>query len=233
MVPPGSSSQHDDSLARVSGGEEPGWFVSAARTIAALAMLAYPLVVYFALTGRGPRFAASLLLVFLAPILFVRLAGRGDRSAGTIALVPLITAGLLAASAVLDDAGFAVAVPSVVSAVMLVAFGITLLRGMPMIERFARLQDPDLTTDEVRWCRLWTGIWTGFFAFNGTTAGVLAAAGMTRAWAVYSGGVAYGLMGLLFASEWTIRKARFRRLGDSLPERLLRRLLDLTGEDRR
>lgn len=225
MAQPDSSSQRDDSLAPGDSDDEPGWFVSAARQVATLAMLAYPFVVYFALTGRGPRFAASLLLVFLAPVLFVRLAGRRDRSAGTIALVPLLTAALLAASAVLDDAGFALAVPSAVSAVLLVAFGATLLRGTPMIERFARLQDPDLTPDEVRWCRLWTGIWTGFFAFNGATAGALAAAGMTRAWAVYSGGVAYGLMGLLFASEWTIRKVRFRRLGGSLPERLLRRVL--------
>ena len=44
-------------------------------------------------------------------------------------------------------------------------------------------------------------------------------------WSLYTGLVAYFLMGLLFTVEFVVRKATFRRFGDSLPDRVLARIL--------
>lgn len=196
----------------------------ALRLVAAVGLLAYPFAMFFALNGRGPRFAALLMLALIAPAAVVRFARRESGSAATIVWIPLITVGLLSMSALLDDAGFALLVPAAVSTVLLAAFGATLVSGTPMVERFARLQHPDLSAPEVAWCRLWTVLWCGFFVANATVSVVLALLASHRVWAIYNGGVAYVLMGLMFAVEWAIRKARFGRPGNPLIDRVLSRV---------
>lgn len=101
-----------------------------------------------------------------------------------------------------------------------------MVRGTPMVERLARLQDPDLRDEEVAWCRLWTGIWCGFFAVNGGIAFALAQWGTLDAWALYNGLIAYGAMGVLFTTEWIIRKVRFGRRDGSRLERVLTRTVE-------
>ena len=93
---------------------------------------------------------------------------------------------------------------------MLAVFGVTLRRGaMPMIERFARLQDPELTADKQQWCRLWTWIWCSFFVVNASAAGVLAALAPMAWWVAWTTTISYALMGVLFGGEWLLRRRRF------------------------
>jgi uncharacterized membrane protein len=56
-----------------------------------------------------------------------------------------------------------------------------------------------------------TAVWCGFFVVNGAIAGGLALWGTERTWALYTGGVAYVLMGLLFAGELAVRQVVKRR----------------------
>jgi uncharacterized membrane protein len=86
---------------------------------------------------------------------------------------------------------------------------------MPMIEKFARLQQPVLSEAERDWCRLITRIWCAFFAVNGLTAFALAVAAPVRWWTIYTGGLAYAGIGLLLVGELVLRKRRFRRSGSS------------------
>ena len=44
---------------------------------------------------------------------------------------------------------------------------------------------------------------------NGGLAAILAVAAPLEVWTAYTGLVAYGLMGVLFAVEWTLRRLRF------------------------
>ena len=99
----------------------------------------------------------------------------------------------------------------------------------PIVERFARMQDPHLAAGpdgpaKQRHCRQVTQAWCVFFVLNGLVAGVLAFAAPTRVWAIYSGGVAYALMGAMFAGEYVLRKARFREYGRGPQDWLLRRV---------
>jgi len=197
-------------------------------------MVAYPVGVYLAFTRLSPAAAAGLLALLFVPAVVTRLRRPGTearqragpaalRALAPLALLPLATVGLLLAAAALGSAAPALLVPVAVNTGLLLAFGSTLWRGPPMIERFARLQVEDLGDAELRWCRGWTWGWSAFFVINGTTALVLALRLDLEAWATYNGLVAYALMGMLFAAEYVLRKRRFGRLGDHLLDRLLRR----------
>lgn len=131
--------------------------------------------------------------------------------------VPLTIIAILSMAALLDGSQYIRATPVAVNIVLLISFGSTLRRGkpeqpvMPMIERFARLQESHLSPEQMAWCRLWTWIWCAFFIFNGSTALVLAIWGTMKWWALYNGLFCYGLSGSLFAIEWTMRRRRFHR----------------------
>ena len=96
--------------------------------------------------------------------------------------------------------------PVAVSLLMLAVFGASLFAKQTLIERLARLQHPDLPPAGVRHTRRVTQIWCGFFVFNAATAALLAWSGKHDWWALYTGIISYGLMGVLFAGEWVYRK---------------------------
>ena len=98
---------------------------------------------------------------------------------------------------------------------LLVEFGSTLRAGAtPMNERFARMQEPELDAAKQRHCRQWTWAWCTFFVLNGGTAAALAILAPMWWWTVYTGGVAYALMGLMFTAEYLMRRARFARVDE-------------------
>ncbi len=181
------------------------------RVAAGCVLVAYPVLVWWGLTARGPRWTALVLLGLLVPAALLR--GRAARSpVGGIALVPLVTIAALASAAALDRMGFMLAVPVAVNAVLLLSFGATLRAGsVPMIERFARLQEPSLSLEQRAWCRGWTRIWCGFFVVNGAIALALGAWAPVSWWALYNGMLAYGLIGGLLLLEWWLRRQRFPR----------------------
>jgi uncharacterized membrane protein len=174
-----------------------------------IGVVAYPVAVYAGLTRTGPRTAALLLLLLFVPAAGLRVARLKSEKLTTLALLPLVTVSLLFVSALLDRGGYILAVPAVMNLLLLVTFGSTLRYGPPMIERFARLKEPDLSDEKVRWCRAWTLVWCAFFVVNGSTAALLAGFAPLEVWTAYTGLVAYALMGLLFAVEWTLRRLRF------------------------
>jgi uncharacterized membrane protein len=98
------------------------------------------------------------------------------------------------------------AYPVAVSAVMLCLFFGSLMRGMPVIEKLARLQEPDLPPEGVAYTRHVTWAWCGFFVLNGSVAAWTALYADLATWAAYNGVISYCLMGLMFAGEWLCRR---------------------------
>lgn len=96
--------------------------------------------------------------------------------------------------------------PVLVNLMMLAVFGGSLFAKQTVIERLARLQKPELPGQAVRYTRRVTQVWCVFFIINGTLAALLAWLGRYGWWAVYTGVIAYVLMGILFAGEWLYRK---------------------------
>lgn len=179
--------------------------------IAVVAAVAYPVLVYVGLTRWSSRLVAVVIIAMAAVTVTGRLA-RSDKREELrgVLVVPLSVVTLAVLSAVLDSQLFLLLTPVLISVALLVTFGTTLRDGAtPMIERFARLQDANLTADKVRWCRTTTLVWCGFFVANGVTAAILATWAPLSWWALYTGLGAYLIMGALFAGEFVLRKLRF------------------------
>jgi uncharacterized membrane protein len=191
--------------------------------VSGVCLVAYPVIAYFALRHLSPRAAAALMLLVLAPAIVPRLRSFDRRALRSVAALPLLSVALLVASVVLNSAGLVMLVPVVLNLGFLLLFGNTLRGTTPMIERFARLTDSDLTPAEQRWCRLWTWIWVVFFAGNIVIAGSLAAAGALGWWTTYTGLISYVIMGLLFGVEYPVRKYRFGRLRSHFLDQQLER----------
>ncbi|NBI12265.1 hypothetical protein GVX81_01200 [[Haemophilus] felis] len=96
--------------------------------------------------------------------------------------------------------------PVIISTAMLILFGGSLFSSQSLIERLARLQNPNLPPEAIRYTRRVTQVWCGFFVLNIAICIVLILTEQYRWWALYSGGISYGLMGLLFVGEWVARK---------------------------
>jgi uncharacterized membrane protein len=100
--------------------------------------------------------------------------------------------------------------PVLLNGLLLALFGLSLKFGPPLIERLARLTEPQLPEVAVRYTRTVTQVWAGFFLANGLVVVALNIWAPLSWWTLYTGLIAYGLMGLLFAGEWLVRQ-RVRR----------------------
>jgi uncharacterized membrane protein len=184
---------------------------------------AYPLAVYFGLLHLRARSLGLLLMLLVLPGLAVKWRRARREDLWAVARVPLSVLALVALAALFDERRFVLALPVLINAVLLFNFASS-LRSTPLVERFARMQDPALGPEQVRYCRSVTVVWCMFFLLNGALSGVLALFASVASWALYTGLVAYLLIGLLATAEYVVRKARFREYGGGLHDRLLARL---------
>lgn len=184
----------------------------------------YPFLVFGGLRIAGARWTALVLgaLFGLRAVTRWRRPSPAElrRLLGPVAAVGSV----LALTLLTDDARLLLAVPVLVNVALFAAFGRTLLSGPTMVETFARLRVPDLPEDEVRYCRGVTQIWCVFFAVNAGISLWLVLAGDVWLWTLYTGFVAYVLVGLLFSVEFLIRARRFGRYEGTLLEPLFRRV---------
>lgn len=166
--------------------------------------LMYPPAVYFGLQYFEPR----ILAVLLCALLLLRLA-----AANSPWTRPLLIVGLCyGAFAVWSNQSVALRFyPVVVNAAMLLLFSTSLMFPPTIVERLARLQEPDLPPDGVIYTRRVTQIWCGFFVLNGGIALSTALWSSFEIWSLYNGLIAYLLMGLLYGCEYLVRMRRKRQ----------------------
>lgn len=195
------------------------------RTALPIALgVAYPLLIAVALTRFEPRGVA---LVVLALLGVRAIAGDRARAAAlSRAVWPMALAigAIVAAAAIRNDPTGLLLVPVAISLALLAGFGASLRRGPPLVERFARLQVPTLSLEEIAYCRRVTIVWCGFFVANAAIALGLALADRIVLWTVHTGAVSYVAIGSLFAVEFIVRHARFRRYVGHPTDPLLKRL---------
>jgi uncharacterized membrane protein len=136
---------------------------------------------------------------------------RGVPLSLSLALLPVLIAVLAVAS--FDRALSIRLYPVFMNAAMLAAFAATLWKPPSMIERFARVFEPDLPESGVRYTRNVTWVWVAFFLLNGAIALWSALQPGWAAWTYYNGFIAYAAAGLLFAGEYLVRQSVRRRHG--------------------
>jgi uncharacterized membrane protein len=98
------------------------------------------------------------------------------------------------------------AYPVAISLAAAAVFGGSLIAPPSLIERFARLQEPDLPEEGKDYCRKVTWVWTVWLVLNAIIAGVLGWTGQDTAWAIWTGIVSYVVMALLFLGEMVVRR---------------------------
>ena len=100
--------------------------------------------------------------------------------------------------------------PVLVNFGFLVAFGYSLISPPSMVERFARMREPDFPSSAISYTRRVTQVWCGFFCVNGAIAFATAIWASEAIWLLYTGVISYVMMGILFGVEFLVR-LRFRR----------------------
>jgi uncharacterized membrane protein len=180
--------------------------------ISALFIVASPWVLYWTLSQQQVGVAAITLVGWvIVRTLPVLLSARREQRRAALQL-PAIALGFALLGWISNNGTWLLVLPSATQA----TFGLAFLRslsGTPLIEHFARMIKPALSVPEQAHCRSWTGVW-GLYLL------VLAALGLALArwaplavWAFYVGILSYGLVGVLFAVEYVVRKIRFRDYG--------------------
>ena len=197
---------------------------AALGVLGVLLVVVYPLLVYVGLTRFSVRGLGLILLVVLLPPHLGRIFRARREHLRAVLPLPIGIGALLLCAVAVDDERFVLALPVLINVILFVGFASTLRAKVTMIERFARMQVDDLSDEEVTYCRSVTILWCGLFVLNGAVTAVLAVRGPIEWWTVYAGGISYALIGILFAAEYVVRKARFRRYGKGFGDRIFVRL---------
>ncbi len=163
----------------------------------------FPLIALLLARPFGPL-AVTLGLVVL---LCIRSLGGLGRGANLMpAWLALGVIGVMAGLTFIDADLAMRSYPVLMNVAMLMIFVRSLLRPPTIIERLARMVEPDLPTSGVRYTRSVTWVWCGFFVLNGGAALWTVLGASLEVWALYNGVIAYILMGLLFAGEFAVRR---------------------------
>ena len=164
--------------------------------------LAYPFLVYFGLRLTSPVVIGLGLLADLGLRVFI---DRRDGArpffapafwvAGTGALL------LLALSPLVGLRFY----PVLVSLGFAGLFAHSLWQPPTVVERIARLREPDVPASTIPYLRGVTVVWLGFFLTNAAISAATATGGSLELWTLYYRFISYVFMGVLFVSEWLLR----------------------------
>ncbi|MFM0476614.1 MULTISPECIES: COG4648 family protein [Paraburkholderia] len=169
-----------------------------------LVKLAYPALILCAWRWDTPRYVGCMLFAILW---LQRWAGSGPvaTSLRRLSAIDWTVVGLLScasAAIVWTNSELLLRLyPSLVNLGLLIAFGATLVHGPSMIEKFARLGNPDLPPGAVRHTRRVTQVWCVFFLLNGAFSAYTALYWSRASWSLYNGAIAYVLIGVLLIAE--------------------------------
>ncbi|VEI65075.1 Predicted membrane protein [Serratia quinivorans] len=175
-----------------------------------LVLLLYPLAVWFGLARWGTTVLAPLLVaVFTLRLILLRSKLRQQIWLGkALAMLGIL---LALASWVLKQSHWLLYYPVLVNALLLLLFAYSLFAPPTVVERLARITEPQLDAAGVAYTRKVTQVWCGFFIVNGAIALATCLSGDITLWTLYNGGISYLLMGALMGIEWIVRK-RVRRV---------------------
>lgn len=169
-----------------------------------LAIVVWPLLIWLGLTYD--------LLVWLLPALIFVLSLRAwkvIKTAGPMRNLALATASIALVLSLISylfkEHQLLLYYPVAVNLTMLIFFASSLKFGIPIIERLARLKEPDLPEQGVAYTRTVTLVWCVFFILNGSVALATALYGDINLWTTWNGLLSYLCMGLLMAGEWLVR----------------------------
>jgi uncharacterized membrane protein len=182
--------------------------IDPATLLLALITVLYPVLALLAVKTVGPAIVVAVLcLLLVLRVVF----GLGKGVPLGMALAPLAVAVLMGLVTLWDAHRAVRFYPVFMNAAMLMAFAASLFGGPSMIERLARIAEPDLPPSGVAYTRKVTMVWCVFLALNGLAALWTALFASMEVWTIYNGFIAYLLMGALFGGEFLVRRVVRRK----------------------
>lgn len=166
--------------------------------------LAYPLLVYF---GHGAVPPAAFILAALALIAArYAMAPSGPLTLGYTTV--LVAGAALVVVSLVDQHLATLAYPSLISFAFASAFGLSLRQPPSLIERFARLRQPDLPASATAYCAHVTLLWALWLLANGLIAAALAVSQAVELWLLWTSLINYLVSAALLGGEWLFRRLR-------------------------
>lgn len=163
----------------------------------ALAILLYPVIVYF-----GIQLLDALVL---AAVILGLTAGRAFTSPSLVTWLLLLVAASIFVGVLFFPTPITLKLyPTFVNLALFLVFFSSLYFPPTVIERFARMSDPNLSQAGIHYTRWVTKVWCLFFLVNGVISSATVMMS-NEVWALYNGLVAYIAMGSLFAIEFAFR----------------------------
>jgi uncharacterized membrane protein len=172
--------------------------------LSAIALLAYPFAVYFGIDHFGIQLIGIILIVLFAiRIMTARKAKLSELK--QLAIITGVTGVTLTLLGILfKQQGWLTFYPVIVNICMFALFYRSLKHPQTIIERLARLQEPNLPHHGVIYTRKVTKVWCVFFVVNALTA-LYTTFQSIEVWTLYNGLISYLLIGALFSVEWIVR----------------------------
>ena len=170
--------------------------------------LCYPFLVYFGLQ----HYDAKILLPVLLMLLGLRWLAGGQNAERKVVIAAV--AGIAIVTLVWGNQLGLKFYPVMMNLGFLIVFVSSLFSPRSIVERMARLQDPDLPPHAIAYTRKVTVVWSIFFLINGSIALFTALFATEKTWMLYNGFIAYIFIGLLAAGEWLIRRQVKRKQAD-------------------
>ncbi|MFT6984715.1 MAG: putative membrane protein [Psychromonas sp.] len=172
--------------------------------LSAIVLLAYPFAVYYGLNQWGVGTVAGVI-----GVLFVlRIIGGNKTRLRELKYIAWISGAMGIVLTLLalffKDTRWFTYYPVIINLLMLTLFASSLYQKETMVERFARLQDPELPDYAIGYTRTVTKVWCVFFVANGTLS-LITCFMPIAIWTLYNGLLSYLLAGCLFACEFMVR----------------------------
>jgi uncharacterized membrane protein len=183
------------------------------RALGVALFLAYPVTVHFARPAAAVALLAAL-AAYVASSFFIKQAWRW--------VVPPAAAMVFFFG--FPDAEWALYLPPIaINLALCWLFGRTLVRGrVPLIARFALMEQGTLSPELTSYTRMLTWLWTLLFAAAALASALLALSGNRDAWSLFANFLNYVLVAVLFLGEFVYRRLRFRSYRHQSPLQLLR-----------
>jgi len=168
-----------------------------------LISVAYPFFVYFGLMRFSPVTIGIVLVLFLGLRLWLQ---RGHKQKKLELGVYAIVLAALVILLLIDGMLAIKAYPVIISLSFALVFGYSLIFPPTIIEKIARLREPDLDAYGVTYTRRVTVAWILFFVLNAIISLWTALYASLAVWTTYNGFISYILIGLMFGGEYILRQ---------------------------
>ena len=172
--------------------------------LSAIVLLAYPFAIYYGLNQWGVGTVSGVL-----GILFIlRILGGNKTRLRELKYITWVSGAmgliLVLLALTFKDTSWFTYYPVIVNILMFTLFASSLWQKESMVERFARLQEPDLPGYAINYTRTVTKIWCLFFVVNGAISLTTIFISLDI-WTLYNGLISYLLAGTLFTCEFLVR----------------------------